>query len=201
MVVGNNQFEENLNALRFINGYNLAMSGNNIDDHLGDCVIIEQTYGSFVSSNMIEECKGAAIILDRNCYGITLSANVIAHDGSGIDLRDAHGITVSANTFTIVQTNAVRIGPLSGRITVSANNFSNAFVGVDHGDWRKGKDNAAGIVLEGAADVAITGNVFSGLTVEPITRIGAKSRGVLLANNVFVDNGKAAAKKNATASR
>ena len=55
--------------------------------HLGHGVIIENTYGSVVSGNMIEECQGTAIVLDRDCYGIVLSANVIAHNGAGIDLR------------------------------------------------------------------------------------------------------------------
>jgi hypothetical protein len=50
---------------------------------------------------MIEECSGTAVILDRDCYGITLSANVIAHHlEGGIDLRDALGCAVSANTLT-----------------------------------------------------------------------------------------------------
>ncbi len=188
VVVSANHFEENLNAVRFIDSFNLAMSGNNVDDHLGDCVIIEKTYGSFVSSNMIEECKGAAIVLDRDCYGITLAANVIAHDGAGIDLRDAHGIAVSANTFTVVAENALRIGPKSGRITVVGNNFSNAYAGADLGDRRQGKSPASGIVVEGAADVAITGNVFAGLSTPALTRSGAKSRGILFADNVFAED-------------
>ena len=59
------------------------MTGNNLDDHLRHGVVIENTYGSVVSGNMIEECKGIAIILDRDCYGITLSSNVIAHEVQG----------------------------------------------------------------------------------------------------------------------
>jgi len=92
IIVSSNQFEENRDALRCIDSFNLTMTGNNLDDHLGDGVVIENTYGSVVSGNMIEECRGTAIVLDRDCYGITLSANVIAHNESGgIDLRDAHG--------------------------------------------------------------------------------------------------------------
>ena len=87
------------------------MSGNNLDDHLQHGVVIENTYGSVIAANMIEECQRSAIILDRNCYGITVSANVIAHNGGGVDLRDAHGCAISANTFTLMKTDAVRIGP------------------------------------------------------------------------------------------
>ena len=78
------------------------MTGNGMDDHLGHGVVIENTYGSVVAGNMIEECEGTAIILDRDCYGITLCANVIAHNGGGVDLRDAHGCAVSANTFVLL---------------------------------------------------------------------------------------------------
>ena len=111
IVVSANQFEENHDALHCFDGFNLCMTGNCLDDHLGHGVVIENTYGSVVSGNMIEECNGTAIILDRDCYGNTLSSNIIAHDGGGIDLRDAHGCAVSANTFTIMKADALRIGP------------------------------------------------------------------------------------------
>ncbi|MHC4104849.1 MAG: right-handed parallel beta-helix repeat-containing protein, partial [Planctomycetota bacterium] len=54
VVVSANQFEENHDALRFIDGFNLCMTGNNLDDHLGNGIVIENTYGSVVSGNMIE---------------------------------------------------------------------------------------------------------------------------------------------------
>ena len=80
IVVVGNQFEENQDAVVCKDGFNLCMTGNNLDDHLRHGVVIENTYGSVVSGNMIEECNGIAIILDRDCYGITLSSNVIAHE-------------------------------------------------------------------------------------------------------------------------
>ncbi|MFA5245099.1 MAG: right-handed parallel beta-helix repeat-containing protein, partial [Pedobacter sp.] len=90
IVVSGNQFEENQDALRIKDGFNLTMTGNNIDDHLRHGVVVENTYGSIISSNMIEECQGTAIILtapaspaNRFCYGITISANVIAHHLDG----------------------------------------------------------------------------------------------------------------------
>jgi hypothetical protein len=162
------------------------MTGCCVDDHLGEGVVIENTYGSVVSGNMIEECNGTAIVLDRDCYGITLSANVIAHNGGGVDLRDAHGCAVSANTFTILKTNAVRIGAGSGRITVSGNNFCNSYVGDDQ--VRRGTEDlaAAGLVLEATEDISINGNVFAGLTEKAVTLVG-KSRGIVFANNVLSD--------------
>ncbi len=164
------------------------MTGNNLDDHLGYGVVIENTYGSVVSGNMIEECKGTAIVLDRDCYGITLSANVIAHDESGgIDLRDAHGCTVSANTFTIMGGRALAIGPNSGRITVTGNNFSNSYIG--EGKVKRGTSDlkAGGMIIVGTSDVAITGNVFSGVKPKALAVEGGQSKRIVFSDNVLTD--------------
>jgi len=188
IVVASNQFEENQDALWCKDGFNLCMTGNNLDDHLGDGVVIENTYGSVVSGNMIEECQGTAIVLDRDCYGITLSANVIAHDVSGgIDLRDAHGCSVSANTFTILGRDALRIGPESGRITVTGNNFSNSYVG--NGKLiRTPQDSlAAGMTLENTSDVAISGNLFSSVRPRALEARGDSSKRILFSGNVLTD--------------
>jgi hypothetical protein len=188
VVVSANQFEENLDALRFIDGFNLCMTGNCLDDHLGDGVVIENTYGSVVSGNMIEECKGTAIVLDRDCYGIALSANVIAHEETGgIALRDAHGCAVSANTFTIMGKDALSIGPNSGRITVTGNNFSNSYIGDDKVKREANDLSAAGMVLNGTSGVAVTGNLFAGLRPKALTVEGPASRHVLFSDNVLVD--------------
>ncbi len=184
IVVSACHFEENQDALRCVDGFNLCMTGNNLDDHLANGVIIENTYGSVVSGNMIEECHGWGVILDRDCYGITLSANVIAHNGGGIDLRDAHGCAVSANTFTINSGHGLRIGPGSGRITVTGNNFSNSYLG--EGKVRRAANDleAAGLTLDHTSHIAVSGNVFSGLTTEPIVNVD--STGIVEQGNVFV---------------
>lgn len=187
IVVSANQFEENADALRCADGFNLCMTGNNLDDHLADGVIIENTYGSVVSGNMIEECRGAAIVLDRDCYGITLSANVIAHNGAGIDLRDAHGCAVSANTFTIVKRDAIRIGPNSGRITVCGNNFSDSFIGADTIKRAANDRAAAGLTLAGAADVAVVGNLFSSVRPKALAVEGRPGARIVFSNNLLRD--------------
>jgi len=187
IVVSANQFEENLDALHCIDSYNLCMNGNNIDDHLDRGVLIENTYGSVLSGNMIEECAGAAVTLDRDCYGITISANVIAHNGAGVDLQDAHGCAVSANTFTIMKKDALYIGPNSGRITVTGNNFSNSYLG-DGKLRRLPNDQASGgLALEATKHVTVTGNVFAGLRPKAFELRGGKSEEIVFANNVIVD--------------
>ncbi len=183
IVVNANQFEENQDAVRCIDSYNLCMNGNNLDDHLGDGVVIENTYGSVLSGNMIEECAGIAVTMDRDCYGNTVSANVIAHNvGGGVDLRDAWGCAVSANTFTMMADKAVVVGPASGRITITGNNFSNSYIG----GKVKRDDPATGVFLIGASDVVISGNIFSGMVGGAISAQG-ECRRILATSNIIID--------------
>lgn len=191
IVVNANQFEENQDALRCIDSFNLCMNGNNVDDHLGNGVIIENTYGSVVSGNMIEECDGTAIILDRDCYGIAVSSNVIAHhQKGGVDLRDVHGCTVSANNFVLCNQASLKIGPNSGRITVTGNSFVNSAIGEEKTKRPRehqnaiSRDLAYGVHLDGTSDITLTGNTFSGLRDVAIKTTGACGRLVIVGNSV-----------------
>jgi hypothetical protein len=191
IVVGANQFEENQDALRCIDGYNLCMNGNCLDDHRRHGVVIENTYGSVVSGNMIEECKGVAIIMDRDCYGNTISANVIAHDfGGGVDVRDAWGCAVSANTFTMCRPLGVRVGPEAGRIAITGNSFSNAHIG----GKAKREDAAHGVVLEGTEDVCVSGNTFTGMQKQAV-KADAGCRRISVTGNVLCDLNRAGGEK------
>lgn len=183
IVVCANQFEENHDAVFIADSFNLCMTGNNLDDHLGNGVVIENTYGSVVSGNMIEECAGTAIVLDRDCYGITLSANVLAHNrAGGVWVRDGWGCAVSGNTFTINATRGVEVGPDAGRITISANNFSNAQIG----GQTKRDDAATGVILRGTRDVLVSGNVFSGLQHAAVQADAACQR-ISVTGNLMVE--------------
>ena len=199
IVVNANHFEENQDALRCMDSFNLCMNGNNLDDHLRHGVIIENTYGSVLSGNMIEECNGTAIILDRDCYGITLSANVIAHHlQGGIDLKDAWGCTISANTFTIAHQFSVRVGKDSGRLTISANNFCNTHIGGKNKRPAESKtpmgiDEGTGILLQETADITISGNNFGGLSTAAV-RTEGKCQRLIISGNIVTDCGRKLAK-------
>lgn len=202
IVVNGNQFEENRDALHCFDAFNLCLTGNCVDDHLGDGVVIENTYGSVVSGNMIEECDGRAIVLARDCYGITLSSNVIAHNGGGVDLVDAHGCTVSANTFPLlklppkakdgpqppqVETRCLRIGKDSSRITVTGNSFCDSYIGEGTVQRKLNDQLAGGLVLEGTRDITITGNTFSSLP-KAVEWRAPKSENILFSNNLLIDS-------------
>lgn len=187
IVVAANQFEENQDAIHCIDSFNLCLTGNCVDDHLGHGVVIENTYGSVLAGNMIEECQGTAVVMDRDCYGNTVSANVIAHNGAGVDLRDAHGCAISANTFTIMKTDAVRVAQTSGRITITGNSFCNSYIG-DNSVRRRNNDlAAAGLTLEATSDVVISGNGFSSLGPKAVLSKGAPSRRVVFDGNLLTD--------------
>jgi len=186
IVVSSNQFEENQDALHCIDSFNLCMTGNCVDDHLGNGVLIENTYGSVLSGNMIEECHGTAVTLDRDCYGITISANVIAHNGEGVDLVDAHGCAVSANTFTLMKNHALRIGEHSGRIAVTGNSFCDSYQGDGKIRRKEGDRQAGGLVLQSTRHISLTGNVFSGLSTTAISITGATA-GLTSSANVIVE--------------
>jgi hypothetical protein len=205
IVVCGNQFEENKDAVHCFDGFNLCFTGNCIDDHLGDGVVIENTYGSVVAGNMIEECDGRAIVLARDCYGITLSANVIAHNGGGIDLVDAHGCAVSANTFVLLKpppaakedakagetakaldTRCLRISSESGRIAVAGNNFCDSYIGEGAVKRKVNDQLAGGIVLEGTQEVNISGNSFSSVP-RAVELRGDTSKNVLFRGNLLTE--------------
>lgn len=202
IVVCGNQFEENRDAVRCFDGYNLCFTGNCVDDHLGDGVVIENTYGSVVSGNMIEECDGRAIVLSRDCYGITLSSNVIAHNGGGIDLVDAHGCTVSANTFVLLKmppkakdgtqppqldTRCLRIARDSSRIAVTGNTFCDSYIGEGAVKRKVDDQLSGGILLEGTRDVTISGNLF-GSVPKAVELRQPKSERILFSNNVLTES-------------
>lgn len=188
IVVCGNHFEENLDAVRCLDAFNLCMTGNNIDDHLRHGVVIENTYGSVVSGNMIEECQDTGIILDRDCYGITISANVIAHEMKcGIDLRDAHGCAVTGNSFPLVHDRAVVIGKNSGRLPVVGNAFGDSYLGDGKTKRPPNEDPSGGLVIDGAADVVAIGNTFSGLATKAVEQ-PSPGRNVIVESNVEVDN-------------
>lgn len=186
IVVSGNHFEENQDAVHCFDGFNLCMTGNNVDDHLGHGVVVEDTYGSVISGNMIEECQGVGVVLDRDCYGIAVSANVIAHDfGGGVDLRDANGIAVTGNSFPLCGEKsgfAVRVGPTSGRSSITGNTFSNTYVGEGKARRPKHQDPAAGLLLAGGQDLTITANTFTDLSTKALAVEGTPARVIFTAN-------------------
>ncbi len=185
IVVSANQFEENVDALHCINGYNLTMTGNNLDDHLGNGVVIENTYGSVLSGNMIEECNGHAAVLKGACYGNALSANTFAHcKGEGLRLVGVRDITVSANTFVLLAEPAVHILEDACQITITGNTFNS--YPFDPAKRHK-LDPGQGILLENTHDVTVSGNLFSSPYREAIKVAGEANARINITGNTILN--------------
>jgi hypothetical protein len=178
-IVSATQFEENLHGVCFIDGFNLTLSGNNIDDHLGHGVVIENSMGSLVTANMIEQCAGGGVVLARDVFGTTLSGNILAQNfGGGIDLRDAHGVAVAGNSFVRCKQFGVRVASASGRVAIQGNAFCDSFAGEGpRQTGPRGKNpnvnEAAGVLLEATQQVTLSGNSMSGLVTRAWTQVGA----------------------------
>ncbi|NWG14343.1 MAG: right-handed parallel beta-helix repeat-containing protein [Acidobacteria bacterium] len=183
-VITSNHFEENRDGVEALRIFNICMTGNSFDDHLRHGVIVEDSWGGIVVGNVIEQCAGIGMVLDRNCYGMNVSSNMFGQNTQGgLEVRGAWGCTVSANTFCINANRALVVGPGSGRITITGNNFGNGYVGPDV----KPRDfPASGLILEGTRDISVTGNTFAGLATEAIRAIGPCRRLVVL-GNIFTD--------------
>ena len=183
IVVSANQFEENQDALHCIDGYNLTMTGNNLDDHLGNGVVVENTYGSIIAANMIEECAGHAVVLRGECYGDALSANTFAHcEGEGVRLVGVGDITVSANTFVLLAGPAIHAVDGAAQITITGNTFNR--YPFDPAKRHK-LDPGQGVVLEGTHDVTICGNTFTFVYREAIRAIGAANERIAITANTI----------------
>jgi len=186
IIVAANQFEENFDGVYCIDSPNLCMNGNNLDDHLGSAIVLEKTRISVLSGNMIKQSEGIGIILDKTCFGNTKSSNIFTNNKTGgIDLRHAHGCMVIGNTFINIPFNALRIGSLSARITVTGNNFTNDYIG--QGKVFNDELSSSGIFLVGTSDISISGNVFSGVKPYAITSEGKRSERIVLSGNIFID--------------
>jgi parallel beta-helix repeat protein len=187
-VVAGNHFEENQDGLRSADGFNLTMSGNNLDDHLGSAIIIEKMMGSVISGNMLEQSQGWGIILDRDTYSTTISSNIFTNNAAGgIDLRDAHGCTISANTLARTPQNAIVVRKDSSRLTIAANTFANGYVGNNTILGNKNDPpHSSGITLENTRGLNINGNTFSTVIPAALTLSGTVSH-CIFANNLLID--------------
>ncbi len=183
IVVSANQFEENNDAVNCFDGYNLTMTGNNIDDHLGNGLVVRNTYGSVVSGNMIEECNGHAVVLKGDCYGDSVSANTFAHcQGNGLNLDGVRDITVTGNAFVLLADMAIHAFGGAAQLTITGNTFSRYPF-----DPRKSRrqDPGGGIVFEGVRDATVSGNTFTSVREEAVKVSGTGNSRILFTSNLI----------------
>jgi len=81
IVVSANQMEENGIGIYGRGLYNATVTGNNIDDHIKNCIYFINTLGSIITANMLENCLGESVVLDEKCDGIVLTGNTFRMPG------------------------------------------------------------------------------------------------------------------------
>lgn len=189
IVVSANQLEENMDAVHCIDGYNLTMTGNDVDDHLGNGVVVANTYGSLISANMIEECNGHAVVFQGECYGDTVSANTLADClGEGVRLEGVRGITISANAIVLEAEPGVHALNGASQLTITGNTFNR--YPFDPAKRHKVAPSQ-GILLESAKDVTIDGNTFVLNFKESIKTMGEGNERINITGNTILNPSQA----------
>jgi len=149
IVVSANQMEENGIGIYGKGLYNATVTGNNIDDHIKNCVYFVNTLGSIITANMLENCKGKSVILDEECNGIVVTGNTFRMPGV-LSVFKTKGVVITGNAFDASESTALEVAE-SELITVSGNIFSGSGEGVNR---------IYGMVMSNVNDVSISGNTI-----------------------------------------
>lgn len=187
-IISGTQFEENRDAMQFVDGFNLTFTGNIIDDHLRDGVVVDNSMGNTISANMIEQCEGIGVVLKNDTYATTVGANIFtANRKGGVVMSDVHGSSITGNTFTIMAKRAVSVDSKCRALTISGNTFANRSIGEGKFKGRPEDNVASGIVLESASALNISGNTFSNLSSKALTTEGKPARQIVFSGNLMIN--------------
>jgi parallel beta-helix repeat protein len=149
IVVSANQMEENGIGIYGKGLFNATVTGNNIDDHIQNCIYFVNTLGSIITANMLENCKGKSVILDKECNGIVVTGNTFRMPGV-LSVFKTKGVVITGNAFDASESTALEVEE-SELITVSGNIFSGSGEGVN---------SIYGMVMSNVNDVSISGNTI-----------------------------------------
>ncbi len=150
IVVSANQMEENGIGIYGAGLYNATVTGNNIDDHIENCIYFINTLGSIITANMLENCKGKSVILDEDCNGIVVTGNTFRMPGV-LSVSRTKGVVITGNAFDASESTALEVME-SILVTVSGNIFSGSGEGVNR---------IYGMVMHNVKDVSISGNTMA----------------------------------------
>ena len=149
IVVSANQMEENGIGIYGKGLFNATVTGNNIDDHIKNCIYFVNTLGSIITANMLENCLGKSVILDEKCDGIVVTGNTFRMPGV-LSIIKTKGVVITGNAFDSSESTALEVEE-SELITVSGNIFSG---------YGEGVNRIYGMVMNNVKDVAISGNTI-----------------------------------------
>ncbi|MFC1558770.1 NosD domain-containing protein [candidate division KSB1 bacterium] len=149
IVVSANQMEENGIGIYGKGLYNATVTGNNIDDHIKNCIYFVNTLGSIITANMLENCLEKSVILDEKCDGIVVTGNTFRMPGV-LSVIKTKGVVITGNAFDCSESTALEVKE-STLITVSGNIFSGSGEDVDR---------VYGMVMSNVNNVSISGNTI-----------------------------------------
>ena len=174
IVVSANQMEENGIGIYGKGLYNATVTGNNIDDHIKNCIYFVNTLGSIITANMLENCQGKSVILDEKCNGIVVTGNTFRMPGV-LSVFKTKGVVITGNAFDASESTALEVEE-SELITVSGNIFSGSGEGVN---------SIYGMVMSNVNDVSISGNTIVSPLEGGIYILGNKNGYVNITGNTI----------------
>ncbi len=86
-----------------------------------------------------------------------------------------------------MKSDAVRVGPDSGRVAISGNSISSSYIGEGRDKRQPDDRTTAGLVLDGSTGVLVDGNVLSGITSQAIKITGGRASSSAISNNLLID--------------
>ena len=174
IIVSANQMEENSIGVFAKDIFNATITGNNIDDHIKNCIYFVNALGSIVTGNMLENCKEESMILDEKCNGIVVTGNIFRQPGV-LSVIKTQGVTITGNAFDMSRSNAIEVEE-SSLITVTGNIFNGGPESVDR---------IYGIVMKDVNDVSISGNTIAKPLEGGIYILGSENKYINITGNTI----------------
>jgi parallel beta-helix repeat protein len=180
VVVSANEIEENGTtgtggAGVFVkDGFNATISGNDIDDNIGNNIHFVKEHGSIITGNVLENSIGINLFLE-GCSGTVVTGNTLRQPG---DMRivNNRGVTITGNSFDMTNDNSIE-AENSNLITISGNIFM--------GDSKALKDRTHGIIMRNVNNVSISGNTMEKPIKGGIYIVGNENKYINITGNTI----------------
>ncbi len=132
LVVSANQFARNRDAINAQRTKTLCLNGNNISHHRRHGIHLDSATAAAISGNVIASSGAAAVLIEKNFRGGSLTGNVFRENAAGVHVRGAAGAVVTGNSFVGAHAPGIK-GVDCKNMVVVANALGDSVTGVDLG--------------------------------------------------------------------